>query len=86
MSQDPEVVSGAIVFAGTRVPLTHLFEFVGSKADIEEFLQSFPSVSRVQVNAVLKQLQISFPASETELPHEDSARRVDTGSASQTVS
>ena len=61
LSQNPEEMSGAIVFAGTRVPLTHLFDYLESGADIEEFLNGFPSVSKEQVDSVLNQLKITIP-------------------------
>jgi len=50
----PGKVSGAWVFAGTRVPVRALFENLEGGARIEEFLEWFPGVSREQVVAVLK--------------------------------
>lgn len=49
----PDVVSGAWVFRGTRVPLRALFENLRDGATIEEFLQWFPGVTRKQVESVL---------------------------------
>ncbi len=46
-------VSGAWVFRGTRVPLSALFENLKDGASIEEFLNWFPGVKRLQVEAVL---------------------------------
>ena len=46
-------VSGAWVFRGTRVPLSALFENLKDGASIEEFLDWFPGVKRLQVEAVL---------------------------------
>ena len=71
LSQNPKVMSGAIVFAGTRVPLTHLFDYLESDADIEDFLSGFPSVSKAQVDAVLDQLKITIPSPANEKPRED---------------
>lgn len=46
-------VGGAWLFAGTRVPVSALFENLEGGATIEEFLEWFPGVTREQVNAVL---------------------------------
>lgn len=54
LSRNPEVVSGAVVFKGTRVPIEALFENLTAGASIEEFLDDFPTVERGQVEAVLK--------------------------------
>jgi uncharacterized protein (DUF433 family) len=44
--QEPEIVSGAPVFEHTRVPVQTLFEYLADNYSLEEFLESFPSVSR----------------------------------------
>jgi uncharacterized protein (DUF433 family) len=49
----PGKVSGAWLFAGTRVPVSALFENLEGGATIEEFLEWFPGVTRDQVIAVL---------------------------------
>lgn len=54
LSSDPEVVSGAVVFKGTRVPVDVLFEHVAAGDSIEVFLRDFPTVERSQVEAVLQ--------------------------------
>ncbi|MBP7960347.1 MAG: DUF433 domain-containing protein [Caldilineaceae bacterium] len=53
VAQDPEKVSGAWVFRGTRVPVAALFENLRDGATVEEFLAWFPGVERGQVEAVL---------------------------------
>ena len=50
----PGKVSGAWVFAGTRVPVRALFENLEGGARVDEFLAWFPGVTRGQVLAVLK--------------------------------
>jgi uncharacterized protein (DUF433 family) len=50
--RDPDKVSGAWVFRGTRVPVAALFENLRDGASIEEFLYWFPGVERSQVEAV----------------------------------
>ena len=52
-------VSGAWVFAGTRIPVKALFENLEAGARLEEFLEWFPGVSRTQAEAVLEQTKSS---------------------------
>lgn len=59
---DPEIMSGAPCFAGTRVPVKNLFDCLERDYSVEEFLASFPSVERVQVIAVLELARRSLPA------------------------
>lgn len=53
IEQNPDVVSGAWVFRGTRVPVADLFQNLKDGAAIDEFLEWFPGVERAQVKAVL---------------------------------
>jgi uncharacterized protein (DUF433 family) len=53
VERHPQVVSGAWVFKGTRVPVRALFENLRDHATVEEFLEWFPGVAREQVDAVL---------------------------------
>ena len=53
IERDPQKVSGAWVFRGTRVPATALFENLRDGATIDEFLDWFPGVQRWQVESVL---------------------------------
>ena len=53
IERDPEKVSGAWVFRGTRVPVSALFENLRDGATIEQFLEWFPGVDREQLRAVL---------------------------------
>ncbi len=43
---DPDILGGAPVFKGTRVPIRTLFEYIENDYSLEEFLECFPSVSR----------------------------------------
>ena len=52
---DPEIQSGAPVFAGTRVPIQNLFDYLEEGDSLEVFLDQFPSVSREMAVAVLEQ-------------------------------
>jgi uncharacterized protein (DUF433 family) len=48
-------MGGAPVFAGTRVPVRTLLEYLEAGDSIGEFLAGFPSVSREQVIAFPEQ-------------------------------
>ena len=54
VSIDPEVMSGTPVFAGTRVPVQNLFDYIEGGDDLVEFLDGFPSVSKEAAIAVLE--------------------------------
>jgi uncharacterized protein (DUF433 family) len=54
VSRDPEVMSGALCFAGTRVPVKNLFDYVEGASTLEEFLEDFPSVTRQRAISVLE--------------------------------
>ena len=54
IERDPEKVSGAWVFQGTRVPVAALFENLRDGATITQFLDWFPGVKRWQVESVLE--------------------------------
>ena len=51
---DPDILGGATVFAGTRVPLRALIEYLGAGEPLAEFLEDFPMVSRDQAVTVLR--------------------------------
>ena len=52
---DPEILGGAAVFVGTRVPLKNLFDYLEAGDSLEKFLDAFPSVSREQAVTALEQ-------------------------------
>ena len=52
---DPEILGGIPVFVGTRVPLQNLIDYLSAGDSLEDFLHSFPSVSREQAVAALAQ-------------------------------
>ena len=49
VSRNPEVMGGTPVFAGTRVPVQTLLDYLEAGDSIDEFLEGFPSVTREQV-------------------------------------
>ena len=52
---DPDIQSGTPVFAGTRVPIQNLFDYLEEGDSLDVFLEQFPSVSREAALAVLEQ-------------------------------
>lgn len=56
-SQDPEVLGGELVFAGTRVPVRSLLDHLEGGDSIEDFLEGFPSVRLDQVASVLEDIE-----------------------------
>jgi uncharacterized protein (DUF433 family) len=54
VQRDPEIMSGALCFTGTRVPVPNLFDYLEGSSSLEDFLDDFPSVSRVRAVAVLE--------------------------------
>lgn len=54
ISRDPEVMNGALVFAGTRVPVEILIQHLAAGDSIDKFLDDFPSVSREQAVGYLE--------------------------------
>lgn len=52
---DPEIMSGTPCFAGTRVPVRNLLDYIEGGDSLDVFLQQFPSVSREQAVGFLEQ-------------------------------
>ena len=51
---DPAILGGTPVFVGTRVPVRILIEYLTAGDSVDQFLDSYPSVLREQVVAVLE--------------------------------
>ena len=49
-----EVMGGTPVFTGTRVPIQTLLDYLEGGQSIDEFLEGFPTVSRIQVISFLE--------------------------------
>ncbi|MFM2313230.1 MAG: hypothetical protein RLZZ04_2506 [Cyanobacteriota bacterium] len=54
ISASPEVMGGTPVFAGTRVPVQTLLDYLKAGESINDFLDGFPTVTREQVIAFLE--------------------------------
>ena len=51
----PEIMGGTPVFAGTRVPVQTLLDYLKAGESIDDFLDGFPTVTREQVIALLEE-------------------------------
>lgn len=60
ISRSPDVMSGAAVFAGTRVPVQTLLDYLAGGHPLPEFLDDFPTVTREQATALLHKLEESL--------------------------
>jgi len=52
---DPEIMSGEPCFAGTRVPVRTLIDYLEGGDSLDVFLEDFPTVSRKQAVALLEE-------------------------------
>ena len=55
LSRNAEVMGGAAVFHGTRVPVQTLLDYLEAGESIDDFLEGFPSVTRGQIIAFLEE-------------------------------
>ena len=53
--KDPAILSGTPVFAGTRVPVRNLLDYVEGGYRLDEFLDDFPGVTKAQAIAFLEE-------------------------------
>ena len=67
---DPEILGGTPVFAGTRVPIKNLFDYLETGETIDYFLDDFAGVSREQAVKVLEMSQ-KFIESSSNILHEN---------------
>ncbi len=54
INTDPEILAGEPVFAGTRVPLRNLFDYLEAGDSLDIFLDAFPDITRDQAVAALE--------------------------------
>ena len=66
ISRSADVMSGRAVFAGTRVPVQTLFDYIEGGDRLDDFLADFPTVSREQALSLLarmRELALRAPSS-----------------------
>ena len=54
IQRSPDILSGTPVFAGTRVPVKTLIDYLEAGDRLEDFLRDFPTVTREQAVAALE--------------------------------
>ena len=57
VSSCPNVMGGTRVFAGTRVPVQTLLDYLEGSRTIDDFLEGFPTVQRQQVIEFIQQTE-----------------------------
>ena len=55
ISASPEIMGGTPAFAGTRVPVETLLDYLKAGESIDDFLDGFPTVTKAQVIALLEE-------------------------------
>lgn len=59
---DPDIMGGAPVFVGTRVPARFLIDHLSAGVPLDEFLDNYPSVGKEQAVAYLEAAQEAMDA------------------------
>jgi uncharacterized protein (DUF433 family) len=49
ISVSPDVMGGTLVYAGTRVPIETLLDYLKGGESVDDFLEGFPTITREQV-------------------------------------
>jgi len=66
IQRDDNILGGTPVFAGTRVPVQTLFDYLEEGDTLDEFLDDFPAVSREHAVKVLERMKETFLARDYE--------------------
>ena len=62
VQSDADILGGTPVFAGTRVPVQTLLDYLEDGESIDDFLEGLPSVKREQIVAFLEEAKASLLA------------------------
>ena len=66
ISRSDDILGGTPVFAGTRVPVRTLFDYLEEGDTLDDFLDDFPSVSREHAVKVLERMKETLLTQEYE--------------------
>lgn len=66
VQRSEDVLGGTPVFAGTRVPVQSLFDYLEEGDSLDEFLDDFPAVTREHAVRVLERMKEVFLAQDYE--------------------
>lgn len=58
--KDPETMGGMPIFRGTRVPVDNLFDALEHGKSIDDFVESFPTVTREKAIAALREARAAL--------------------------
>ena len=64
INTSPDILNGTPVFAGTRVPVQTLLDYLEAGQSIDDFLEGFPTVSRATVVEFLQVAKDNLIATE----------------------
>ena len=64
VSRSSDIMGGTPVFAGTRVPIQTLLDYLEAGETIDAFLEGFPTVTREQVIAFLEEAKARMVATD----------------------
>jgi uncharacterized protein (DUF433 family) len=62
ITRNPLLMSGTACFAGTRVPVKCLFDYLEAGDSLNEFLEQFPIVPRETAMQVLEESRLALMA------------------------
>jgi len=65
--RDDDILGGIPVFAGTRVPVKTLFDYLKANHPLADFLDDFPTVKAQHAQAVLEELALNVTQTEVTL-------------------
>lgn len=54
LERSPDILGGAVVFRGTRVPIQTMIDYLEAGDRLDDFLADFPTVTREQAIAALE--------------------------------
>ena len=60
ISRSPDLMSGTPVFAGTRVPVQTIIDYLAGGHPLDELLDDFPTVLREQALELLQRINVSW--------------------------
>jgi uncharacterized protein (DUF433 family) len=66
IQRSDNILGGTPVFAGTRVPVKSLFDYLEEGETLDEFLDDFPAVSKAQAVRVLEKMKEALLTQEYE--------------------
>jgi len=67
-SENPDILGGTTVFAGTRVPVTALFDYLAAGDTVSQFHDDFPSVQLEQIQTCLQSASVNFKGDDEAAP------------------